>query len=419
VLQHIKQNGLASVGAVALFSGVLLMEQALADSPDRYVPNSALPPAVAASSQTSATGDAGAIQALLARQTKPVQGRTSLDIIAPQAQAHVDYALNLAERGAVQSAQAEFIAALDLVADALDADTGNAARAHARAAKAGLTALRETKDFVPSDTPHDIEINLSQLATTHQTPVLKKVDTRGMSRAEALQRYHTYATQQLTFAGGRSSIASSALYGLGRAETVTTAGASTRNPLGSPNAMAFYQAALQVDPQNYMASNELGVLMARYGDLEGAGAQFTHSISVKPQAETWHNLATVYRRMGQPESANRADQEREKLLAAQRNQPETAVNAADLAARPTVKWVDAETFAASSTPYEYDKPTGNSKSSIAVAQKDSLGKRLISKLTPWSKTDKAQTASTTDTAQPSQKPDSAQGSDAEGRSLFK
>ena len=172
-------------------------------------------------------------------------------------------------------------------------------------------------------------------------------------------------------------------------------------------------AALQVDPQNYMASNELGVLMARYGDLEGAGAQFTHSISVKPQAETWHNLATVYRRMGQPESANRADQEREKLLAAQRNQPDTAVNAADLAARPTVKWVDAETFAAASTPYEYGKPAGNSKNAVAVAQKDSLGKRLISKLTPWSKTDTAQPASTTDTAQPSQKPGRCSNKDLE------
>jgi tetratricopeptide (TPR) repeat protein len=325
----------------------------------------------------------------------------------------------LAERGAVQSAQAEFIAALDLVADALDADTASAARAHARAAKAGLTALGETKDFVPADTPHDIEINLSQLASTHQTPVLKNIDTRGMSRAEALQRYHTYATQQLAFAGGHSSIASSALYGLGRAETVTTAGASTRNPLGSPNAMAFYQAALQVDPQNYMASNELGVLMARYGDLEGAGVQFTHSISIKPQVETWHNLATVYRKLGQIANANRAEQERDKLVAAQRNQPEVPMSAADLAARPTVQWVDSETFAASSSPYEYDKPTSNTKDSVAVAKKESLGKRIISKLTPWTKADKAQAASTSDLAQPDRQRDSAQGNVAESRSLFK
>jgi tetratricopeptide (TPR) repeat protein len=404
---------------VALLGSFSLIEQVCAEVPNRYGANVTPPLGAAAASEHPLAGEKTTVQTSLNRQAAARTGRTSLDIIAPQAQAHVDYALNLAERGAVQSAQAEFIAALDLISDALDADTGSAARAHARAAKAGLTALRETKDFVPADTPHDIEINLSQLASTHQTPVLKNIDTRGMSRAEALQRYHSYATQQLTFAAGHSSIASSALYGLGRAETVTTAGASTRNPLGSPNAMAFYQAALQVDPQNYMASNELGVLMARYGDLEGAGAQFSHSISVKPQVETWHNLATVYRRMGQTENAERAEREREKLAAAQRSQADKPMNAADLAARPTVKWVDAETFAASSTPYEFDKPTGNSKNSAAVAQKDSLGKRLISKLNPWSKADKPALNATSEPAQLNEKPDPPRGADAEGRSLFK
>jgi tetratricopeptide (TPR) repeat protein len=417
VLQGIKQNRLTAVRVVALLGAASLIGQASAGFPNLNGFSSSQPQSAVMASGQTASGTNVAVQTTPARQQISAP-RTSLDIIAPQAQAHVDYALNLAERGAVQSAQAEFIAALDLISDALDADTGNAARAHARAAKAGLTALRETKDFVPADTPHDIEINLAQLASTHQTPVLKHIDTRGMPRAEALQRYHSYATQQLAFAGGHSSIASSALYGLGRAETVTTAGASTRNPLGSPNAMAFYQAALQVDPQNYMASNELGVLMARYGDLEGAGLQFAHSISVKPQVETWHNLATVYRRMGQTERADQADQQREKLLAAQRAQPDTPMNAADLAARPTVKWVDAETFAASSTPYEFDKPTGNSKNAVAVAQKDSLGKRLISKLTPWSKADKPPNAAS-DAAQQSEKPDPSRGNDAEGRSLFK
>ena len=245
-----------------------------------------------------------------AGQTATSGERTSLEMIAPQAQAHIDYAMNLAERGAVQSAQAEFILALDLIADALDADTKNTARAHARAVQAGLTAIEETKDFVPADTPHNVVINLAQLAATHQTPVLKDIDVSRMTRAKALQHYHTYATQQLAFAGGRSAIASSALYGLGRAECVTTAGANSRNPLGGPNAMALYQSALLVDPRNYMASNELGVLMARFGDLESAAGQLTHSLSIKPQVETWHNLATVYRRMGQQEKAEQAERER-------------------------------------------------------------------------------------------------------------
>src|SRR6266516_3969266 len=72
-------------------------------------------------------------------------------------------------------------------------------RAHARAVKAGLTAINESKDFVPADVPNDVGINLAPLAALHQTPVLKNCDTTRLSRAEALQRYHPYATQQLAF----------------------------------------------------------------------------------------------------------------------------------------------------------------------------------------------------------------------------
>lgn len=343
--------------------------------------------------------------------------RTSLEVIAPQAQAHIDYALNLAERGAVQSAHAEFIVALDLIADAMDADTNNASRAHARAVQAGLTAIEETKDFVPSDTPHDIEINLAQLASIHRTPVLKNIDVSRMTRAQALQHYHTYATQQLAFAGGRSAIASSALYGLGRSECVTTAGASSRNPLGAPNAMALYQAALLVNPQNYMASNELGVLMARYGDLNNAADQLVHSLSIKPQVETWHNLAAVYHRMGQPEKAEQAEMEREKLLTAPHTDGTVAVVSADLGARPPLQWVDVDTFAATATPYGLDGPTVTSNKSAPIAQRDSLGKRMIAKLNPWSKAGSPQ--QNTDMTQLNPESDPSRCAEADRRTLLK
>jgi tetratricopeptide (TPR) repeat protein len=342
--------------------------------------------------------------------------RSSLEMIAPQAQAHIDYALNLAERGAVKSAEAEFVAALDLIADALDADTKNSDRTHARAVQAGMTAIEETVDFVPADTPHNVVINLAQLATTHHTPVLKNIDVAHMTRAEALQRYHSYATQQLAFAGGHSAIASSALYGLGRAESVTTVGASSRNPLGAPNAMAMYQAALLVDPQNYMAANELGVLMVRFGDLPGAADQLEHSLSIKPRAETWHNLAFAYERMGQAEKAQQAELEREKLLAAPRTDA-VAKDSADLGARTNLRWIDQETFAATATPYGLDGPPANANKSASIAQRDSLGKRWIAKLNPWPKTEKP--SQTTDTPQTSQENDTSRGGQTDGRTLLK
>jgi tetratricopeptide (TPR) repeat protein len=310
--------------------------------------------------------------------------RSSLEMVAAQAQAHITYALNLAERGAVHSAKSEFIVALNLIADAIDADTNNPNRAYARALKAGLTAIEESQDFAPADTTRQIEINLSQLASTHRTPVLKDVDTSTVTRAEALQRYHTFASQQLAFAGGNSNIASAALYGLGRAESISVAGGA-HNPLGGQNAMALFQAALAIDPQNYMAANELGVLMARYGDLDGAENQLLHSLSIKPQVEAWHNLAIVYRSKGKPQEAERSEQEREKLAAAQRSSGEGMEKAADAGPRPVLRWVDPDSFAASGTPYGLDGPPISSTQSASINQSDSLGRRLISKLNPWSK----------------------------------
>jgi tetratricopeptide (TPR) repeat protein len=341
--------------------------------------------------------------------------RTSLDMVAPRAEAHNKYALDLAERGAVESAQSEFKMALELVAGALDADARDESRAHARSLRAGLEAIEESKDFASSDVRAGIETNVAQIAAIHHTPVLKQAGAANVTRAEALQRYHAYAAQQLAFAGGHSPIASSAFYGLGRAESISTAGASTHNPLGGPNAIALYQAALYVDPQNYMAANELGVLMARYGDMEAAESQLRHSVDVHPQPETWHNLSAVYRAMGKSDEAARADAEREKLLAAARaNGNETTGNGG--ASRPMVRWVDAETFASTGTPYGMDGPPINAATSTNAPQ-DSYAKRLVTKFIPWQKTNKS-------TAPQNESPtikqaDSSSGGVSSGRRLFR
>jgi tetratricopeptide (TPR) repeat protein len=423
VLQKLFQRRLFYVVSAALFYGMSPGDRALAQNalplasgvqPASSAAVNYYPGGARRTADVSRPQSPGAIANGLSE--RPAEQR-SLAMIAPQAQAHIDYALNLAERGAVQSAQAEFIMALDLIADSLDADMRDATRAHARAVQAGLIAIEESKDFVPADTPHDIAINLSQLAATHQTPVLKNIDLARMTRAEALQGYHSYATQQLAFAGGRSTIASSALYGLGRAASVSAAGASCRNPLGAPNAMAFYQAALLVDPQNYLAANELGVLLARYGDLESAAGQLVNSLSIKPQVETWHNLAVVYKRMGQSAKAEQAEQQRAKLLAAPRDSVAAAGNPGDLGSRPVLRWVDADTFAASSPQTGFDGPTVTNSNPGSPAKSGSLGKRLVSKLMPWRNTDK--TTQNAGSTQTSQQADQTASGNADGRALLK
>lgn len=343
--------------------------------------------------------------------------RRSLEMIAPQAKAHNEYAMKLAECGAVQSAQAEFITALSMIADALDADTNNATRAHARAVQAGLTAIKETQDFVPDDSPHDVEINLSQLTSIHKTPVLRNVDTSRISRAIALQQYHSYATQQLAFAGGQSAIASMSLYGLGRAESVTIAGSGRRNRLSAPNAMALYQAALLVDPHNFMASNELGVLMARYGDLEGAAAHLLRSVSLKPQVETWHNLAAVYRSMGQLEKSQQAEREREKMLTEARSRGAAAENPSEMASNPTLQWVDVDTFSATGTAHGFDGPAASTNQPASIPPRESIGKRMVAKLNPFQKSSAAPQAANGTRLNPVS--DSTRGSETDRQPWFK
>ena len=253
-----------------------------------------------------------------------------------------------------------------------------------------------------------------QIAAAHQTPVLKNADGERLSRAEALQRYHTFATQQLAYAGGNSPIGSAALYGLGRAQSITTAGAGTRNPLAGPNAMALYQAALIVDPKNYMACNELGVLMARYGDLDAAENQFVHSLSIKPQPETWHNLGgRLSRQWANPKRLRKRNRKKKSWFPQHARATLRRKNSNDLGSRPMLDFVDPNTFAASGTPYGLDGPPINKTN---APQQQSFGKRLVAKLIPWPKGNKPEQAEET---RLSQRTDSSHGGGTDGRLLLR
>ena len=82
-------------------------------------------------------------------------------------------------------------------------------------------------------------------------------------------------------------------------------------PIVAPEAkaMVFYQAALLVYPKNYMAANDLGVLLAQCGNYAEARAMLEHSLSLCRQSTSWQNLAVVYRQLGQTALAARAGQQ--------------------------------------------------------------------------------------------------------------
>jgi tetratricopeptide (TPR) repeat protein len=176
---------------------------------------------------------------------------------------------------------------------------------------------------------------VSEITRAHQTPVLK--DAEVVSPVIAQQQYLGYAQSQLARAAGNEAVASLTLFRLGKVQMAMAQQDSDPQMQHGPQSMVYYQAALTADGRNYLAANELGVLMARYGQLQEARRLLVQSVSIQPHAEAWHNLSVVHQRLGETDLARRATHERE--LLAQRSPAASA-------AEGNVEWVDAKTFAA-------------------------------------------------------------------------
>ena len=219
-------------------------------------------------------------------------------LASQRADGHIRYGFDLAGRGAVYSAQAEFNQALQVVAQVLDTQAG--VQDHGRALDAGLRAMAEAEELAPEDAHRGGSLDLSRLIATHRTPVLREADPRKLTPLIALQSYYSYAKEQLAVAGGHEPGASSALYGLGRLQGVLGRGQSV------PTAITMHQAAMLVDANNFLAANELAVLMFRHGELEEARLLLVHSVRLAPRSETWHNMAVVCARLGRADDARSA-----------------------------------------------------------------------------------------------------------------
>ena len=259
--------------------------------------------------------------------------------VAERAAQISDRGFAMAQRGMLFAGREELIKSLQLVAEALDVQERT--NTHAAALASGLAALREARDFASSAKASAAVVNVDQVASTHRTTLLRSMPRQAeLSPVVAQQQYLAYAQSQLALAAGQQPVASQALYRLGRLQTLLAAHDDDPQALHAPQAMAFHQAALSVDSANSLAANELGVLLARYGQLEDARRLLLLSVSVHPQVETWHNLAAVHRRLGEADLAQRAESERE-LLAKKTGSPATQRT------NEMLRWVDPATFAAS------------------------------------------------------------------------
>ncbi len=228
-----------------------------------------------------------------------------LERIAQEADSHTRRGFDLAGRRAYYSARSEFIKALRLVAQGLDVE--HQTSVHSRALRAGLTALDEADDFVPSGPQLKSEMNLQAIIEGHDTPVLKLSRPHTLTAIEALRRYYGFAQYQLAVAAGREVAGSMALHALAKLYASSENNPTLTIVSAKSKAMTCFQAALVAYPRNYMASNDLGVLLANSGRFDDARMILEESAANTPHSTTWHNLAVVYHELRMNNLAARAE----------------------------------------------------------------------------------------------------------------
>ncbi len=293
-----------------------------------------------------------------------VRRTAELDAVVRRADTLNHHAFELAEHGAIYSARAEFIQALQTIVDGLDADRTDSR--HRQMLAAGLQAIREADDFVRYDAEATTLPDLTSIIAGHKTPVLKDQPADRWTPNNATAQYLGYAQEQLAGAVAEIPAGSAALFGLGKIYTVPQAVHGPNDATHGAKAIALQQAALLVDRRNYPAANELGVLLLQFGRLPEARDAFVHGLSISGQPLLWQNLAAVQRAMGQNALADQAQQQAS--FAARMN----PAAAGAMSRAGDVQWMDPASFART-TPVDYDaKPVPQPAATPPAAQQKSV-----------------------------------------------
>jgi hypothetical protein len=258
----------------------------------------------------------------------------AMEKIATQADQQIRHGYELAGRGGCFAARAEFTAALRLIAQGLD-DEHNTTF-HSQALSAALTAMKEAQDFIPPAGKLEADLDLPPIVAAHHTPVLKNLPREQLQAMRALKQYMTFAQQQFALAGGQEVCGSVALGALGKLHAALAGKPNPEIVAPAAKAIVFFQAAILVCPRNYMAANDLGVLLAHSGDFVGAVRSLEYSVLLCRCSENLANLSVVYRQVGQQRLADLAA---EKGRAAKAEEVARQKNAR-LSAGGTVAWVD-------------------------------------------------------------------------------
>ncbi len=248
--------------------------------------------------------------------------------LPPHVDRRLSYAFDLAQRGATFSAHAEFRAVLNLCALELDAREGGTTRREAL--YQAWRAVDEADDFNGARTELWDAEDIRKETAGHETPVLQQTANQAADSIQAVQAYYAFAQQRFTDACRGLPGASLAFYGLGR--TLVVPGTQVAQAAGK--AALLQRVALALAPQNVLAGNELGVLLAEHGQLDDAQRLFQQCLATNPTPETWRNLGVVSARQGDRTASQAAFDSADALAAkhaASRRRPprDDSVEAAD------------------------------------------------------------------------------------------
>ena len=163
---------------------------------------------------------------------------------------------------------------------------------------AAKQAMREAEDFAAQQRITTDKDMLRRIVDSHQTPILKRQNLENVAPLVAAEHYRLYALQSLLEAAQGHPWASEVYYLIGR-----TFHAQADNNDGVPEllrqrATIYYQAASSIQPENALATNQLGYMLLQNGQPAEAKDALVASVSAGATPESLANLAEASRRLG-------------------------------------------------------------------------------------------------------------------------
>lgn len=298
----------APVGPAAIVKTLPLPPIAEA-APVRMPPVEAIAP-LPAETAIPAIADA---EELLADAGPSITGSPTGAVICDRATEKIRLASQLAQRGAFFASRAGLIDVLEMIAEAKDEKHGAARRTPALAA--GLRALDEADDFATGAADADPAARLAVILSSHQTPIAKSPAAKGLLPGQLADLYYRYAQLQLSAAVADEPAGSMALHSLGKLYSQFGRLEPETFPQASRRAFALAQAAVLARPDNYLASHELGVLLAESGHLPEAERVLVAVAAQEPHPTAFRNLARVQRKLGRADYAAANEQHADMLAA--------------------------------------------------------------------------------------------------------